>query len=116
MLVVLARECVTALHGNAHSLVVARIDKIKERERHVVIICRLGLAFEPERNLGISGHGQRPAHQGDRFYTLNALQLPQGLAVHCSKLVGRQSRVGTRRDAEREDIARIEAWIDVAQR
>src|SRR5881296_1545883 len=100
VLAILLGEGAAALDGNAHGLVVARIDKIEERERHVVIIWGLGLAFEPERNLGVSGHRQRAAHERNRFHAANALELAQILAVHGAKLVGGQGPTGTRRDAE----------------
>src|SRR5437667_10901545 len=87
VLVVTVGEGTAALDRNAHGLVVAWIHKIKQRKRHVVVVCGLGLAFEPERNFGISGHWKRAAHHGNRFHAANALELPQSLAVHGTELI-----------------------------
>ena len=87
VLVVTVGEGTAALDRNAHGLVVAWIHKIKERERHVVIVCGLGLAFEPERNFRIAGHGERTTHHGNGLHAANALELPQGLSVHGTKLI-----------------------------
>ena len=115
MLVVTLRERTAAFNGNAHSLVIVRIHKIKKRERHVVIVGRLGLAFQPERNFRVSGHGERTTHHGNGFHAANALELPQSLAIHGAKLIRLGSRTGSRGDRERENVARIETRIDVAQ-
>src|SRR5207245_2051610 len=100
VLVVTVGEGTAALDRNAHGLVVAWIHKIKERERHVVIVCGLGLAFEPERNFGISGHWEGAAHHGNGFHTAYAFELPQGPSAHGTELI--RLGCGTGSGAERE--------------
>ena len=80
MFVVAVTQEAPALNRNAHGLLIRRRHQIKKRKRHIVLVGGRRLAFEPERNFGIAGHGQRAADHGDGFHSGDAFELPQAFS------------------------------------
>src|SRR5467141_682179 len=112
MLVVAFADKASAMDGDTHGLRVARGHEIEKRKGHVLLVCGLRLTLQPERNLGIAGHGKRAANHGDSLDPWEGLELPHGLAIVGAQLGGGRVLAGSQGDVVSEHVAGVKSWID----
>src|SRR5215471_5955939 len=116
VLIMLRAEKAPRQHPGSHDLQVVRIDDVSNGPIHVIVMGWFLLAFEPEQLFIVVVQRRRPRGLGHCFYARDGTQpAVQFTKVSTDSLCAGHQHRRWRCKAERHDMMRVEAGIDLPE-